>query len=143
MFTFCRSKKVDELQFSKWAEVTWYFPKTREQYRFHGQVSVVSKNQSQEDSTDKEKLQRARVSAWKNMSDPGRQQFLWPHPLEPRASGELFQPPAPTKDDPVADTFCLCYMNVSNVDHLCLKTNERWVYSRTDDGEWQSSFVNP
>jgi len=139
---------VDELQFSKWAEVTWYFPKTREQYRFHGQVSVVSKDQSQHDLAERDKLQRARVSAWKNMSDPGRQQFLWPHPLEPRAAGGedagLFQPPAPTKDDPVADTFCLCYITVSNVDHLCLKTNERWVYSRTDDSqEWQSSYVNP
>jgi hypothetical protein len=31
--------------------------------------------------------------AWKNMSDPGRQQFLWPHPGEPRGEdSSVFKP---------------------------------------------------
>lgn len=97
------------------------------------------------DSIEDEKLQRARAAAWKNMSDPGRQQFLWPEPGLPRPEGEdaaLFGKPAPGKDDPVADPFCLCVLDVHEVDLLCLKTNERRSYKR--DGEtWTESFVNP
>lgn len=134
---------MDEISHLSSAEIVWYFPETREQYRLHGTVNVVK------ESNEDEKLQRARVSAWKNMSDPGRQQFLWPMPGELRhSSGEedraLFDPqPPPSKDEPVARAFCLCYFVVDNVDHLCLKTNERTLYNKTGGGKWEASFVNP
>ena len=38
---------------------------------------------------------QARLVAWKNMSDPGRQQFGWPQPgLDRGADDSLFQPQA-------------------------------------------------
>lgn len=144
-----------DLASGPWAHVAWYFPETREQYRILGKVTVVTK------STADEKLARARVSAWKCMSDPGRQQFTWPTPGLPRGlplgpgteeegGGEKqeFSAAAPSKDDPVADPFCLCCIHVEEVDHLDLKKNERWRYvAVTSGGEgdisWIEENVNP
>lgn len=156
-----RSNKVVELDSCPWAEIAWYFPDTREQYRMMGTITVVD-----EDLED-EALQRARLSAWKNMSDPGRQQFLWPHPGLPRpedgaseqdtltGASQLnsnidkhdsgsFNAPAPTKDDPVAAPFCLCIVDIVEVDHLDLKANERrkWVCD-SDTGVWKEEYLNP
>ena len=143
-----------------WAEVAWYFPDTREQYRLLGQVTVISI-----DGPEDEKLQRARTAAWRAMSDGGRQQFLWPHPGLPRdvdgegegeggssgaeADTALFNPPAPSKDDPVADAFCLCVVEVQEVDLLCLKSNRRRAFRREGgegegaQGGWTETAVNP
>ena len=134
-----RSNKVHHLRVTDWAEVVWYFPETREQYRIHGHVSVITND------VEDEKLKRARISAWKNMSDPGRQQFLWPYPGGAREEGDesLFHTAAPQKDDPVADDFSLCILDVTDVDHLCLKTNKRYMYTKVDDGRWESRYVNP
>ncbi len=38
---FRRSQKVKEIARSPWGEVAWYFPKTREQFRLLGRLSVV------------------------------------------------------------------------------------------------------
>ena len=138
---FSRSNKVEEVLHCPWAEIAWYFPETREQYRFLGRITIVSKDE------EDEKLAKARTSAWKNMSDPGRQQFTWPTPGIPRLeeNGEASQPPmALGKDDPVADPFCLCFMDVSAVDHLELKSNVRRKFSFDGDSNtWLQTEVNP
>ncbi|MFM7425627.1 MAG: pyridoxamine 5'-phosphate oxidase family protein, partial [Elainella sp.] len=36
-----RSQKIDQLAHQPWAEVCWYFPKTREQFRLSGTMAVV------------------------------------------------------------------------------------------------------
>ena len=144
-----RSKKVEDLAHCPWAEVAWYFPETREQYRILGKITVISK-----DTPGDEKLGRARTGAWKNISDPGRQQFTWPSPGLPRATGEedaaAFAVAPPSKDDPVADAFCLCFIDVEEVDLLNLKTNERRSFSKSgaegerEDGScWVETMVNP
>lgn len=69
-----RSEKVRHLDRAPFAEVAWYFPVTREQYRISGRVQVVT------EQTKDAMLEKARQMAWSNMSDPGRQQFLWPTP---------------------------------------------------------------
>lgn len=99
-----------------------------------------------------EKLAKARTSAWKNMSDPGRQQFMWPAPGLPKGLDENEEAPslgkddpAPGKDDAVADPFCLCFMEVSAVDHLELKSNVRRKFSLGDSAanSWLETEVNP
>lgn len=146
--TDSRSNKVAEFGACPWTEIAWYFPETREQYRFTGIVTVVDEKHTNET------LQRSRLSAWKNMSDPGRQQFLWPHPGLPRivddindssdAQGHSFDAAPPSKDDPVANPFCLCIVDVTEVDHLNLKSNERrrWTLE-TNSQEWVEEYVNP
>lgn len=142
--TDARSQKTSELAANPWGEIAWYFPDSREQYRLLGRVSVVSK-----DSPADEKLQRARAAAWNNMSVPGRQQFLWPHPGQPRAgpvdSAEdqaLFKPAVPSQDGAVADSFCLCIMDVEEADWLSLKANARKTFGRQAQG-WEEAEVNP
>jgi len=86
------------------------------------------------------------------MSDPGRQQFLWPHPGLPRTEGEdddddVFKPQdfGLDKDSPVSDAFCLCYIDVAEVDYISLKSNHRRTYARPGNNEkvWTEAFVNP
>ena len=91
------------------------------------------------------------------MSDPGRQQFLWPTPGLPRDpdNAGAFKPPAPGQADPVAEPFCLVYMRVEEVDHLHLAKSTRRVYRRVPAGGaggadaaggvdgWTEENVNP
>ncbi|WPT16536.1 Pyridoxine/pyridoxamine 5'-phosphate oxidase 2 [Picochlorum sp. SENEW3] len=123
-----RSDKVEQVAHCPFVEIAWYFPATREQYRLKGVIQVVG----EESDPD---LVKAREISWKNMSDPGRQQFLWPTPGVPRTGQDESQYDTkdhPQKDAPVAPHFCLCCVYVTHVDHLNLKTNERRVHARAD-----------
>jgi pyridoxamine 5'-phosphate oxidase len=60
-----RSGKVAEAAANPAAEVAWYLPITREQYRISGRLDVIK-----EDRRDAE-LAAARRRAWVNMSDAG------------------------------------------------------------------------
>lgn len=53
-----RSQKVGEVAGNPWAEVAWYFPDSREQFRLLGRLSVVDA------ATADEKLQKVRRGAW-------------------------------------------------------------------------------
>lgn len=138
-----RSEKVSHFQRVPWTEVAWYMPATREQYRISGKVRVVT------DETTDAALGKARTMAWRNMSDPGRQQFLWPEPGVARTgdgNGEaqynVDAAGLPTKDDPVAPAFCLCCVEVDRVSLLSLKSNERVDFEKVD-GTWHATRVNP
>lgn len=144
-----RSDKVKHLARQPHAEIAWYFPITREQYRITGIVRVV-----QADDLEDPALAKARVMAWKQMSDPGRQQFLWPHPGIERLGLDEEQYKTkqyPGKDSPVSPEFCLCCVHAQQVDHLNLKGNERLHDTRNDDSHsnsnnemtWKTIRVNP
>ena len=55
----------------------------------------------------------------------------------------------PPDDSPVAEAFCLMYLEVEAVDHLSLKTNERERFTRAaaadggGGGGWRVERVNP
>lgn len=149
-----RSNKVSHCEKFPFVEIAWYFPVTREQYRLKGIMQVVSL-----DDGDAELL-KAREMAWKNMSDPGRQQFLWPSPGDVRTGSDedqFKQQDLPGKDAPVAPEFCLCCVHIVQVDHLSLKNNERVqhisecngmkvseIFDRRHSGaRWQTQRVNP
>lgn len=137
-----RSEKVEHLERVPFAEVAWYFPVTREQYRISGKVRVVTEEETEA------ALDKARTMAWRNMSDPGRQQFLWPSPGVVRKGDAADEAQynavdLPTKDDPVAPAFCLCCLEVDRVSLLSLKSNERVDFYRANDGSWQGVRVNP
>lgn len=134
-----RSEKVTHISREPQVEIAWYFPVTREQYRITGIVQVVH--------ADDSVMARERENAWKNMSDPGRQQFFWPHPgLERSGDEEPYTTKEyPGKDSPVSPEFCLCCVHTLRVDHLNLKANERFEYSRHNisDNSWTKIRVNP
>jgi PPOX class probable FMN-dependent enzyme len=137
-----RSKKINELNHSPWVELCWYFPQTREQYRIAGKMDVIKVDEGNQD------MLQAREKAWKRMSDGGRSQFAWPYPgLERGDDDSLFSPGPFTEEEPPLSDFCLLVLDPIEVDHLSLKSNERYLYKPVDqsdgDTSWSQLRVNP
>ncbi|PMB46949.1 pyridoxamine 5'-phosphate oxidase [Fischerella thermalis CCMEE 5330] len=136
-----RSEKVDQIQQQPWAEVCWYFPSTREQFRISGCLTLVGW-----DNFDPV-LQQSRTTTWQELSDAARIQFAWPHPGKPRRMEEqkTFILPQPDPMQPLAN-FCLLLLNPVKVDHLELrgKPQNRWLYCYDDQQkEWFIQAINP
>lgn len=133
-----RSHKIAQIDTAPWAEVCWYFPKTREQFRLSGRLMMVDADCSDADLGD------ARRQQWLELSDNARLQFAWPHPGKPRTSAaDAFTPPAPDSHHP-PDTFCLLVLTPDAVDHLELKGDpqNRTLYMQVEH-QWQIQDVNP
>ena len=133
-----RSEKVQQLVQQPWGEVCWYFPKTREQFRLMGSLTLIDS-----DCTD-EHLLGARQSLWKTLSDKARSQFTWPFPGHPRESDEAVQTNLSLPEYPVKH-FCLLLLSPRRVDHLELRGDpqNRYIYELTDTQEWSIRAVNP
>jgi PPOX class probable FMN-dependent enzyme len=136
--TDTRSAKVRELEADPLAEVCWYFPMTREQFRLGGPVRVVH------EGVGDEQAREDRRNAWRELSDATRQSFTWPTPGQPRAPELPFIEEVPDPEIPAA-TFGLLILDPVEVDHLELEGNpqNRWTYRRDDDGRWTGQEVNP
>ena len=138
--TDIRSQKAIDLQSgsSNWAEICWYFPKTREQFRISGQLVLVTVN------CDTDRYCKARQEAWHQMSDSGRIQFDWATPgADKTGDPAAFNPPQPDSLEPLAN-FCLLLLNTRLVDHLELRgeTQSRCRYELVA-GEWVMRSINP
>lgn len=134
-----RSAKADQIQQQPWAEVCWYFPNTREQFRITGCLTLVGNDDSHQN------LQPARISIWQELSDATRLQFAWPHPGKPRVeTPEAFAPPAPDSVQPLPN-FCLLLLDPVQVDHLELQgePQNRKFYRRDENQEWFCEEINP
>lgn len=132
-----RSEKIEQIAYSSWGEICWYFSQTREQFRLTGTLKVVT---STEDS-----LQSIRSIVWQKLSDAARLQFAWPDPKNPRiAEKEAFFPPFPSVNEPLP-YFCLLLFNPIEVDHLELQgePQNRWIYQLDQHNEWIIKSVNP
>lgn len=138
-----RSQKVDQINYSSWAEACWYFAETREQFRIFGCLTLVGTDHP--DPT----LRQARQVIWENLSDNARLQFSWPHPGETRADATAFTPPAPepgrcaSRSTPLPN-FNLLLLEPMQVDYLKLRgePQNRWIYS-FDHSHWSTQAVNP
>lgn len=132
-----RSEKPQQIAHCPWAEVCWYFPNTREQFRMMGQLQFIDRTHSNET------LQRARQQAWQDLSDSARVQFAWAHPGQTRAAAEAFSPSPPSQTEPLPH-FCLLLLDPIAVDHLELRGDpqNRHQY-RLEAGNWSVEAVNP
>ncbi|CEJ48278.1 Npun_F5749 family FMN-dependent PPOX-type flavoprotein [Umezakia ovalisporum] len=134
-----RSHKVNQIQKQPWGEICWYFPKTREQFRLSGSLSVIGVNDS--DCI----LQAARLKTWQELSDSARLQFAWPHPGQTRVEeGKAFEPSPPDFAKPVPN-FCLVLLEPVEVDHLELRgePQNRRIYRRDEQEVWSREEINP
>ncbi|MBW4609517.1 MAG: pyridoxamine 5'-phosphate oxidase family protein [Hassallia sp. WJT32-NPBG1] len=137
--TDARSEKADQIQQQPWAEICWYFPNTREQFRIAGSLTLVGCDNC--DST----LDKARISTWQELSDAARLQFGWADPGKPRVEDPAaFNPPAPDPTQPLAN-FCLLLLDPIQVDHLELKGDpqNRYLYCLDEQQHWSSQEINP
>lgn len=134
-----RSQKLGQIATQPWAEVCWYFPKTREQFRLLGQLKAIPANHPDSD------LDQARTRQWQDLSDAARLQFGWPAPRQPRAAAEAFQPSFPDPAQPLAN-FCLLLLDPVQVDHLELRgePQNRSLYQYDpEQQQWLIEAVNP
>jgi pyridoxamine 5'-phosphate oxidase len=135
--TDSRSEKVEQITAQPWAEVCWYFPKTCEQFRLLGHLTLV-------DADGPEPLLHARQSQWQDLSDAARLQFAWPPSKQARADASAFDPIPPNPTQPLPD-FCLLLLDPVQVDHLELRgePQNRTLYSHSPQQDWTVEAVNP
>ena len=136
IITDSRSQKIEQIAVNPWAEVSWYFTKTRSQFRILGKLILIDSEFS-----DLE-LQTARSAAWQALSEPARMQFTWAHPRESRVDFLEIAPPDPAQP---LDNFCLLLLQPIEVDRLELRgtPQNRWIYQRDEQGNWSEQEVNP
>lgn len=133
-----RSEKAEQLKVQPWGEICWYFPKTREQFRILGNLTLVSADEADE------RLLKARKMLWHDLSEGGRSQFAWAHPKQAKT-----EPLEQMTVDPLnpLSTFCLLLLEPIQVDHLELRGDpqNRYLYSKAEDGleNWSRDEVNP
>jgi pyridoxamine 5'-phosphate oxidase len=132
-----RSEKVIQIAQNAWGELCWYFPKTREQFRILGELSIV-------DCTTPDPIaQKLRRMTWHNLSDSARSSFAWPHPNHDRADKTAFEPQELDPNHPI-DDFCLMLLSPTSIDHLQLKGEPQNRYShQLIQGQWEQRSVNP
>ena len=134
-----RSNKITHIQAQPWAEVCWYFTKSREQFRLFGKLILVT-------AADLEPaLKLARQQVWQKLSDAARLQFAWPKPGDKRVGDpEAFFPDNPSAKEPVIN-FCLLLLDPEKVDHLELRgePQNRCLYLLQQDKTWLTQAINP
>jgi PPOX class probable FMN-dependent enzyme len=135
--TDSRSQKSAQILANPWAEVNWYFTKTRSQFRILGKLILIGR-----ECQDSE-LQSARKAAWQALSEPARIQFAWAHPRAMR-SADVVEVDLPDPNHPL-DSFCLLLLEPTEVDRLELRgtPQNRWLYLRNEQGNWTEQEVNP
>ena len=134
--TDSRSHKVKEIHQQPWAEVCWYFPNTREQFRISGHLTLIG--------VDESPWQSARITTWQEISDAARLQFAWPDPGKPRADQPgAFDPLLPDPTQPLQN-FWLMLLEPEQVEHLELRgePQNRRIYVWNQQ-QWSYQEINP
>lgn len=127
IITDSRSEKCVDLQNNPFAELSWYFVASREQFRLAGKVQLVTAAETEAS------LAQARLEQWNALSDNARIQFWWPMPGKEEKEGmteeerkSLFNPSVHSSSSsppPPPDTFVLLLFHPVHVDHLQLRPN--------------------
>lgn len=142
MITDARSEKVAQINnHSAACEMVWWFGQSSEQYRFAGNLSLVSS------LTSDAQLLRARLDQWKNLTDPAREQFYWEPPGK-SFSGSPTVPLGGRNNEgnilPPPENFLLMLLTPREVKFLRLKDNFALSHSYDSEAKsWISTRVNP
>jgi pyridoxamine 5'-phosphate oxidase len=131
-----RSEKIDQIRTQPWAELCWYFPKTREQFRISGTLTLVPENYPDES------LLKARSTLWQELSNAARSQFAWAAPRQPKTEPLDSEAVDAIEAHP---NFCLLLLEPVEVDHLELRgePQNRYLYIKQEQEEWVKEEVNP
>ncbi|MDX2254065.1 MAG: pyridoxamine 5'-phosphate oxidase family protein [Pseudanabaenaceae cyanobacterium bins.39] len=134
-----RSQKFQQIQHNPWAEVSWYFPKTRSQFRILGKMLIIDQ---QDQDLERQNL---RTRSWQGLSDAAKHQFAWEHPKELRQDSQHITEVAIVDPHHPLDWFCLLLLEPVEVDRLELRgtPQNRWIYRQDNQQNWIEQEVNP
>jgi len=137
--TDTRSEKYQQIEKLSFAEVCWYFPKTREQFRFLGKLILISSE------TDDLILLKARSLVWQELSDSARSQFAWATPKLPLNQNQPTSSSFPVTRDIPTSNFSLILLEPLEVDYLELRGDpqNRYLYTFDTSQTWICQQVNP
>jgi PPOX class probable FMN-dependent enzyme len=135
-----RSEKNDQVKASAQAEVVFWLPTLREQYRVLGSVRVGGPAAAGTGGTG----DPARAELWRAMSDAGRALFLWASPGARRVDAPEAFPTAVPAAAAVPPNFELIVVRPRRVEHLQLTVHphrrRRWMLA----GKWSAAAeLNP
>ncbi len=136
IITDSRSEKINHIHYQPRSEICWYFPKTREQFRINGTLTIVDENHLN---------QAVRLTVWHQLSDVARQQFTWPPSGQDLTDNkEYFFKLTPPESQPISN-FIILLFEPERVDHLELRDNphQRKIYYLDDARNWIIQSVNP
>jgi pyridoxamine 5'-phosphate oxidase len=142
MITDRRSQKIAQIEQQQgWAEICWYFPKTREQFRFAGILHIVDALHP------KESWQKSYHKTWQALSDAARAQFYGIAPGQPRDLEQIESAPqnASNTPDPIPESFRLLVFEPEDLDYLDLTTHphHHCRYWLENAGPWQAEWLTP
>jgi pyridoxamine 5'-phosphate oxidase len=129
-----RSEKNEHVKAHPQAEVVFWLPSLREQFRVQGSVKVIG-----ESSRDP-----ARAELWRELSDEARALFFWPTPGAKRVDAPESFTQAVDADKPPPAAFEVLVVRPRRVEHLQLAPHphrrRRWMLA----GNWNAGIeVNP
>jgi PPOX class probable FMN-dependent enzyme len=133
MHTDLRSNKISQLQYPKLAEICWYFPHTREQFRLKGNIELIC-------SPD-HPLGPVRTAHWQSLSNEVQASYV-------AVSLNAVQSDAKVLKNSLqlpSEHFALLQLTAKQVDHLQLQPlpHKRWLYQRDNENSWQSRPITP
>ncbi len=133
-----RAQKISQIRQAPWAEICWYFPKTREQFRLSGSLTLVDQ------SDTNSQRQQAYNQVWQDLSDSARLQFYWLAPGQDHNPSLPLPEPPEDRNQP-AENFLLILFDPIEVDHLDLRSqpHNRHRYWRDSEQQWHVKTVNP
>jgi pyridoxamine 5'-phosphate oxidase len=138
MITDLRSQKIAQIEQQGWAEICWYFPKTREQFRFAGTIHVVDALHP------KQNWQKAYHETWQALSAAARAQFYGVAPGLPRDLEPIEAVPQDASET-IPESFRLLIFEPEDLDYLDLKTHphDRCRYWLESASTWKAEWLTP
>ena len=129
VFADARSQKLEQVRRHSSAEVVFWLPRRREQFRMAGEIEVVAEPG----------LRRA---FWAELSSPARAMYRWP-PLGSALDSAANFPREVDAIEPVAESFAVLRLSPLTIESLDLNTHphdrRRWEQA---DG-WIEQRLNP
>uniref|UniRef100_A0ACD5WF09 Uncharacterized protein n=1 Tax=Avena sativa TaxID=4498 RepID=A0ACD5WF09_AVESA len=139
--TDARSNKIGEIKEWPLGEICWYFTDSWEQFRISGIIDVIDGSNS--DLTKLQQLEKA----WFASSVKSRSQYLGPCPGVPVANDDHIKDVHLDPSAGPADAYCLLTLDPEKVDYVNLKSNQRLMFTRRQEGEessdWMAEKVSP
>ncbi|KAF7051295.1 hypothetical protein CFC21_059546 [Triticum aestivum] len=139
--TDARSNKIGEIKEWPLGEICWYFTDSWEQFRISGIIDVIDGS-----SPDPAKLQQ-REKAWFASSVKSRSQYLGQSPGVPVANDDHIKDVHIDPSAAPVDAYCLLTLDPEKVDYVNLKSNQRLMFTRTQEGDessdWMAEKVSP